>query len=61
MNKNTKNRTALLRRHIKQDMRKSGTSFQAAQTALLSANSARVMDDRPGHRDGTTSYRYAGV
>jgi len=61
MNKNTKRRTKVLRRHIKSEMGKTGVSFQTARTALISSNSSRVEDDRPGHRGGTTSYRYAGV
>ena len=56
MNKNTKRRTALIRKDVKAD----GGEFTATRNKLLASNSSRVEDSRSG-RGRSTSYRYCNV
>lgn len=57
MNKNTKRRTALIRKHAKALVAKGLNSFQGASNTLLAENGARVAD---GNRENT-AFRYCGI
>lgn len=49
-----------MRKHVKDEMKKTGSSYANAQDAMLAKHSDRVQDERKA-RGGTVSYRYAGV
>ena len=60
MNKNSKRRAALIRKAVKDKMRKEGGEYLMAQSSIIAVASERVEDERPS-RGGTTSYRCLGV
>jgi hypothetical protein len=60
VNKNSKRRAALIRKAVKDKMRKEGGEYLMVQSFIIAVASEHVKDERK-HRDGTTSYRCFGV